>query len=531
MSERLTKNELRRSRQKARAELGKKRKKEWDTAILRRILDSPYFKRAKTILLYAPTVGEVNVLPLMRAARDHGKAVAFPKCHPETNTIEFFLLAPDAKLEPGAFGIYEPPAGSGLCKIDETSFCLVPGLAYDKKGNRVGYGKGYYDRFLADFPGVSCGVLYEEFLADEIPTEEWDRPVNLLVTDRRTIGVSLPVEEKAEHGKGLAFFKDLWAKIWAKMQKEATEPLGERNFRPVHSPPVLVFVSFFFLSLVKILDTFVFNRTWEMVLMIPFQILSFGVPLGIYYLLGGKSIFKRLRLYKIRKTNIWFLFCVLGAMITGSLLFSILTGGISSLDGKFTLYSTFVANMSGNFWSLLFVTLAFAAIPAVCEEIFYRGVLCPFYERFGSGCAIFISALFFALTHFTLPLFPTYLFLGLVLSFTLYATGSLYATIALHFLYNLFCLFGQPYLSDFYVNAGNNAVFIFLVTVLFLLFCAFGVGEARKIYHRYAKEGKKAVYEKSLLLREYPRAILKLLFTPGTLFCLILWLVMSIINL
>ena len=147
------------------------------------------------------------------------------------------------------------------------------------------------------------------------------------------------------------------------------------------------------------------------------------------------------------------------------------------------------------------------------------------------GIAVFVSGLFFALIHFSLPLFLTYLFLGMLLAFTLYATGSLYATFALHFLYNLFCLFGQPYLSDFYVNAGNNAVFIFLVTVIFLLFCALGVGEARKIYHRYAKEGKPSTYAGPLALREYPRAIVKVLFTPGTLLCLLLWLIICLVNL
>ena len=525
----MTKNELRLLRRKARSELGQKRKKEWDTAILERILSLAEFKRAKTLLLYAPTAGEVNVLPLLSVARNHGKTVAFPRCDPMTATISFFVLAKDQKLEPGAFGIYEPPAESLPCEFDENTLCIVPGLTFDPKGNRLGYGKGYYDRFLAEFPGVTCGVVYEEFMTDTLPIEEWDKPVQIIVTDRRAIGVGRPVKEKTELKKWKEALKSLRQKIREGMKREATEPLGERNFRPIHSPPVLVFVSFCFLALAKILDTFVLSRTLGMAFMIPFELISFGLPLGLYYLLGGKSIFKRLRLNKIRKTNLWFLFCVLGAMISGSLLFSILTGGISSLQ-EFTLYSTFVAKY-GSFWRALYLVLAFAAIPALCEEVFFRGVLCNFYERFGSGSAIFISALFFTMTHFTLPLFPTYLFLGLALSLTLYATGSLWATIALHFLYNLFCLFGQPYLSEFYVNAGNNAVFIFLVTILFLLFSALGAGEARKIYHRYAKEGKQANFEKPLLLREYPRAILKLLFTPGTLLCLVLWLIMSIVNL
>ena len=144
---------------------------------------------------------------------------------------------------------------------------------------------------------------------------------------------------------------------------------------------------------------------------------------------------------------------------------------------------------------------------------------------------MFVGGFFFALLHGTFPLFFTYLLLGVLLSFSVYATGSLYPAVGLHFLYNLFCLFGQPYLSDFYVNAGNNAVFIFLVTVIFLLSLALTLGQARKIYHRYAKEGRNSTFGEPLPLREYPRAVVKVLFTPGTLACLILWLIVCFTNL
>lgn len=528
----MTKEELRAHYKQARLELGVNRKKDWDTAVLRRIVASDYFRRAKKVFLYAPTKEEANLLPLVKVAGKQGKTVAFPRCDPETETISFFELAPGEKLYPGAFGIYEPGADAKPCEPDENTLCLVPGLTFDRAGNRLGYGKGYYDRFLATFPGVSAGVVYQDFLSDALPLEDWDRPVHLLFTDRASIGVGRPVKETTKLQLAWEKVKDQSARLWGLVKKEATEPLGQRNFRPVHTPPALVFLAFLLLLLFGAIDLFL-KRTWEMVLLVPFQFLVFGIPLGLYFLLGGKNSFspKRLRLNRVRTSQLWFLTCVLVVMISGSLLSSILTGGISSLDGSFTLYSTFVAKMNGSFWSILYVLLAFAIVPAACEELFFRGVLCPFYEKFGAGVSIFVSGLFFAMIHFSLPLFLTYFFLGMLLAFTLYATGSLYATLALHFLYNLFCLFGQPYLSDFYVNAGNNAVFIFLVTVIFLLFCAFGVGQAQKIYHRYAKEGRPAAHAEPMPLREYPRAIVKVLFTPCTLFCLIVWLVVCLINL
>lgn len=529
----MTKEELRARYKRERTDLGANRKKEWDTALTRRIAGSDYFRRAKKVFLYAPKKDEINLLPLVKLAWKQGKTVAFPRCDTEAETISFFELAPGERLVSGAFGIYEPPESAKLCDADESTLCLVPGLTFDRAGNRLGYGKGYYDCYLSTFPGVSAGVVYEDFLSEVLPSEDWDKPVDLLFTDKNAIGISRPVKETTKLQLLLLRIKDLAARVWEFAKKEATEPFGERSFRPMHSPPVLVFAAFVLLLLVGAVDTFALNRTWEMILLVPFQILVFGLPLGGYLLLGGKNSFskKNLRLSRIRTSHIWFLFCVLVVMISGSLLSGIVTGGISSLDGSFTLYSTFVAKMSGNFWSILYVLLAFAIVPAACEELFFRGVICPFYEKFGVGIAVFVSGLFFAMVHFSLPLFLTYLFLGMLLAFTLYATGSLYATLALHFLYNLFCLFGQPYLSDFYVNAGNNAVFIFLVTVIFLLFCALGVGEARKIYHRYAKEGKPSVFREPMPLRDYPRAVVKVLFTPGTLLCLILWLVVCLVNL
>ena len=529
----MTKEELRAHYKQERLWLGENRKKEWDTALLRRVVASDCFRRAKKLFLFAPKKEEVNLLPLVKLAWKQGKIVAFPRCDVGSETISFFELAPGEKLFPGAFGIYEPGAEAKPCEPDAHTLCLVPGLTFDRTGNRLGYGKGYYDRFLATFPGISAGVVYDEFLSDALPPEDWDRPVDLLFTDKNAIGVSRPVKESTKLQLALSRGKDLSLRFWELVKKEATEPLGERNFRPLQMPPVLVFFAFVLLLLSGAVDTFLLSRTWEMILLVPFQLLVFGLPLLLHFFLGGKGNFtpKKLRLCRVRTSHLWFLFCVLVVMISGSLLSSILTGGISSLDGSFTLYATFVAKMSGNFWSILYVLLAFAIIPAACEELFFRGVLCRFYERFGVGIAVFVSGLFFALIHFSLPLFLTYLFLGMLLAFTLYATGSLYATFALHFLYNLFCLFGQPYLSDFYVNAGNNAVFIFLVTVIFLLFCALGVGEARKIYHRYAKEGKPSTYAGPLALREYPRAIVKVLFTPGTLLCLLLWLIICLVNL
>ena len=175
--------------------------------------------------------------------------------------------------------------------------------------------------------------------------------------------------------------------------------------------------------------------------------------------------------------------------------------------------------------------MAYAFLPAIGEELTYRSILCSEYEKRGVGVSIAVSALLFAMLHFSFAHFLTYLFLGALLACAMYATRSFLAPILLHICYNIFCLFGQPYLSAFYVNAGSNEIFIFCVMVLFLLFAAFCAGEARKIYHVHAKKNISSDYTTALPWRRLPATILESLLSPVAAVCLAVWLITSIVNL
>lgn len=145
--------------------------------------------------------------------------------------------------------------------------------------------------------------------------------------------------------------------------------------------------------------------------------------------------------------------------------------------------------------------------------------------------AILASALLFAMLHFSFAHFLTYFFLGILLACAMYTTRSFLAPILLHICYNVFCLFGQPYLSAFYVNAGSNEIFIFCVVVLFLLFAAFATGEARKIYHVHAKKNISSDYTTALPIKQLPATLLGSMLSPVAAACLIVWLITSIVNL
>lgn len=546
------KQALRARLKEKRASIPAETRQQSDRAIVERIAADKVFSEASSILLYAPIGSEINLLPLIRIARRLGKPIAFPRCDVATNTMKFYLLEPTARLEIGAYRIPEPPADAPLCEPDEKSLCILPALTFDPSGARLGYGKGYYDRFLETFPGICVGAVYETMMVRRVPTEPHDRPVSMIFTER---GVCVCAPKEAAPaadpsapamGSWKQKMKQKVNEIRARIAKKGEKPLAVTSVseetsdtaksappsvRALHAPPVLVASTFVLLLLSRLIDTRLTNRNNEYAVVILLQLLIFLVPAIVYGKLRGDAFSARIRIRAPRLRHIWFTFCLLIVMITGGLLCSILTGGISSLTGNFTLYDAFVARLSGGFWETLYVILAYALLPAFCEELVFRSILCAEYERFGVGVAIAASALFFAMLHFSFPLFLTYLVLGAILACAMYATRSFFTALLLHLGYNLFCLFGQPYLSAFYVRAGSNEIFIFCLGVLFLLFAAFAAGEARKIYHVYAKKNADSSYAPDTALREIPKSFLKAMLSPAVAVCLALWLTMAIIGL
>lgn len=530
------KQELRARLRARRDSIAPEQAKAWGAEVSKKIAASAQFANADLILLYAPIKNEVNVLHLVRAARAKGIPVAFPVCDPDTNTMEFRILEADKRLMTGAYKIPEPPTDAPKANPTERTLCVLPGLAFTPSGARIGYGKGFYDRFLKDFPGIAVGATYEVMLCKRLPTEEHDLPVSYLFTERGMIRCSqksntkgkkkqLPFREYFE--KALAWIRSLQP---IRTELTANKENTKKGIRPLHLPPALVLCCFLFLILARIIDTVLLKRGSETIGTILLQIVVFIVPAVLYSALRGEKFTKRIRLTPPKVSHLWFILCILIVMITGSMLTSILTGGISSLSGGLVLYNTFSAQSSGDFIGIASLIFAYVLVPAFCEEMIFRAYLCAEYEHLGVGVSIVASALFFAMLHFSFGLFLTYLFLGVLLAAVLYATRSFFAVFALHFLYNLFCLFGQPYLSAFYIHAGSNDIFLFCVITLFLLFSAFALGEARKIYHLYARANLSSDYTVSRPLKTIPKDLLSALRSPITLACVAVWLIMSIIN-
>ncbi len=178
-----------RSRLKAlRTDMTAAAKAELDQKILNRTVNLWQYREAQSLLVYVSTPIEVDTHHLIERALQDGRQVAVPRCVPGTREMEFYQIHSLSELSPGAFGVLEPdPAQSKLLTDFFRSLCIVPALAFDGQGFRLGYGKGYYDRFLARFSGNTVGLCYDACMLKRLPSGRFDRPVGLVVTERKTM--------------------------------------------------------------------------------------------------------------------------------------------------------------------------------------------------------------------------------------------------------------------------------------------------------------------------------------------------------
>lgn len=154
-------------------------------AIYNNLICSEYYKNASLLLTYVSTAQEIDTLALICRALSDGKRVACPVCTDVRGVMDFHLISSKDELTVGKFGILEPAAKCERLKDLTGALCVVPGLAFDRAGYRIGYGGGYYDRFLPVLysqGGISIGLCAEQNLLDTLPAEKLDRQVTMVIT-------------------------------------------------------------------------------------------------------------------------------------------------------------------------------------------------------------------------------------------------------------------------------------------------------------------------------------------------------------
>ena len=142
-------------------------------------LNCAQYKEAKTIYGYLPYNQEVRTVPMLEQAMKDGKRVAVPKCYGEE--MRFIYMDDLSKVEKGYANIPEPIADDPVAD-DKTALVLMPGMAFTKDGKRMGYGGGFYDKFLASEPDhPTVALCYDFQMVEDLPTEDYDIPVDCVL--------------------------------------------------------------------------------------------------------------------------------------------------------------------------------------------------------------------------------------------------------------------------------------------------------------------------------------------------------------
>ena len=177
------KNEIRTRILALRRELPESVLNEKSKTITKKVINHPFYKQAELVFAYIDAKGEVMTEELIRHAWKQGKKVAVPKIHGEV--MEFYLITSFEQLEYGCFGLMEP---DDMCPkvidIPENSMVLMPGVAFDRTGNRIGYGKGYYDKYFTKFPNLNKIALSLDIqVVPEISAEPHDLKADCVITE------------------------------------------------------------------------------------------------------------------------------------------------------------------------------------------------------------------------------------------------------------------------------------------------------------------------------------------------------------
>ncbi len=183
----LNKNELRQKCRALRDSFGEEFINKTSEMACGNIAKSESFINADLVLLYYPTKNEISPIPLFELCLKMGKTVAFPVCEKENSTLIFKKVSSLDSLMPANFGILEPNKDCELVVPTQNTLCIVPALAFSSDGHRLGYGKGYYDRFLENFKGISAGLSYSSLVCNKIPYDEHDIPLDMIITESEVL--------------------------------------------------------------------------------------------------------------------------------------------------------------------------------------------------------------------------------------------------------------------------------------------------------------------------------------------------------
>lgn len=183
----MTKEQLRKMLKKERSQVPKAQREIWNQAIRGHLFGLPIYTDAQKVMVYLSFGWEIDTWAIVENLQRQGKEVYVPVVQSKPKGLIARKYASREDLAPAVFGILEPGPKAHTVNPRELDLVIVPGLAFSAQGFRIGYGGGYYDRFLTTTNANSVGLVYHSFIRD-VPADSWDQAVDFLVTEEGVLG-------------------------------------------------------------------------------------------------------------------------------------------------------------------------------------------------------------------------------------------------------------------------------------------------------------------------------------------------------
>lgn len=184
----MDKENLRQSMIRKLKQLPKEERNRFEQQLVNHLLSSPLWRNSQVIGVTIHQSLEWTTEPIIQAGWEQDKTIAVPKCYPETKRLSFYKFTSYDELEIVYYNLKEPkPEQTKHIHKNDIELLIVPGLVFDQQGYRIGFGGGYYDRFLEDFKQATVSLLGSFQLIDKVPTQSYDIPVDHIITEKGLI--------------------------------------------------------------------------------------------------------------------------------------------------------------------------------------------------------------------------------------------------------------------------------------------------------------------------------------------------------
>ncbi|MCP3741399.1 5-formyltetrahydrofolate cyclo-ligase [Rossellomorea sp. BNER] len=184
----MNKKQLREAQIQLLSSLSKQEYEQKSFEISRRLFESKQWKISSVISLTISNFPEVNTWDIIKRGWEENKKIVVPKCNSTDKTMDFRTITSFNQLEKVYFGLLEPmPSRTVSVTTDEMDLVIVPGLSFTRNGYRLGFGGGYYDRFLENYHGNTVSLAFKEQIVESVPVETFDLPVQTILSEEEDI--------------------------------------------------------------------------------------------------------------------------------------------------------------------------------------------------------------------------------------------------------------------------------------------------------------------------------------------------------